>query len=219
MSLRLTLLRHLPAVAVRGYLLDRLAKATAEAFGAPAPERKALPFAGRLAAYAEFTTARAAVVQRGSDTSSSASTPGVPPPAPEEVGERLYRNAESLGADFRRLLGIKGPGEAFEALQFLYRQIGIEISSHEETADPGTRAGFGAGTGEGAGIDRAPSGIGVTRCFFSNFYSPDTCRLMSAFDAGVVAGLFRGARLEFSERITEGAGCCRALIRAAEGRA
>ena len=38
-------------------------------------------------------------------------------------------------------------------------------------------------------------------------------------DAGVVAGLFDGASLEFSQRLTDGSPCCRAVIRTGEVRA
>jgi hypothetical protein len=200
-SLRFTLLRHLPAPVVRGYVLDRLARATAEAFGATVlarkgPPAKALRFSDRLTAYAEFTAAQAAEARD-----------------PEETSSRLYRNAESLGADFRRRLGISELWEAFEALEFLYRQIGIEITGREGAA------GRREGTGRGMPADGGPSCMTISRCFFSCFYGPDTCRLMSAFDAGIVAGLFGGATLEFTERITEGAGRCRALLRTAQRQA
>jgi hypothetical protein len=177
-SLRFTLLRHLPAAAVRGYVLDRLARATAEAFGAAAPAWNGLRYSDRMRAYARFTTAWAA--QAGDE---------------QLTRKRLHSNAEVLGAEFRRRAGIRGPEEAFRALAFLYGQIGIEITGIDAAAPSG-----------------GPSGMTVARCFFSDFYDPATCRLMSAFDAGVVAGLFGGTSLEFSERITEGAGCCRASL-------
>jgi hypothetical protein len=66
------------------------------------------------------------------------------------------------------------------------------------------------------GIDlRAhPSGhVVVSRCAFASSYSPQVCRLMSSLDAGLVAGLTRGGRLTFSERLTEGRPRCIARIR------
>jgi hypothetical protein len=225
MSLRFTLLRHLPAAAVRGYVLDRLARATAEGFGAAAPPLGGLPFAGRLVAYAEFTAAQAAAVRAvdagpdgGLDGGAGGGGPGDGAdgagPTADEISNRLHREAESLGTEFRRRTGISEPREAFAALAFLYGQIGIEIIAAEAAAKGGGEPGGGRGPGGGI----APSGMLVTRCFFSDHYTPDTCRLMSALDAGVVAGLFGGTSLEFSERITEGAGCCRASLRPAEAR-
>jgi hypothetical protein len=52
----------------------------------------------------------------------------------------------------------------------------------------------------------------VDRCAFAAWYSPRVCRLMSSLDAGLLAGLTRGGRLTFSERITEGSPRCLAAI-------
>ncbi|MDO4533020.1 MAG: hypothetical protein Q4C36_04790 [Coriobacteriia bacterium] len=49
------------------------------------------------------------------------------------------------------------------------------------------------------------------RCSFSVRYTPELCAFMSAFDSGFVGGLCGGGALAFSERITAGAPCCRAL--------
>ena len=50
----------------------------------------------------------------------------------------------------------------------------------------------------------------ISRCYFSRFYSGEVCRLMSAMDRGLFAGLSNGGELTFSSRITEGQPCCRA---------
>jgi hypothetical protein len=55
--------------------------------------------------------------------------------------------------------------------------------------------------------------ITVRRCAFSDVYSAEICRLISALDAGLLAGLSGGDRLEFTQRITEGAPCCLARLR------
>jgi hypothetical protein len=52
----------------------------------------------------------------------------------------------------------------------------------------------------------------VDRCAFAERYSPPVCALMSSLDAGLIAGLTRGGRLLFSERITEGNVRCLARI-------
>ena len=53
--------------------------------------------------------------------------------------------------------------------------------------------------------------VTIRRCFFAAHYPPEVCRFMSAMDEGIVAGLC-GGRLVFSQRLTEGADCCRARI-------
>jgi hypothetical protein len=50
----------------------------------------------------------------------------------------------------------------------------------------------------------------ISRCYFSRFYSAEVCRLMSAMDRGLFAGLSNGGELTFSSRITQGQPCCRA---------
>jgi predicted ArsR family transcriptional regulator len=65
-------------------------------------------------------------------------------------------------------------------------------------------------------IDLRGNGRGeltVRRCAFSEVYSAEVCRLVSALDAGLLAGLSGGDRLEFTRRITEGAPCCLARLR------
>jgi hypothetical protein len=52
--------------------------------------------------------------------------------------------------------------------------------------------------------------ITVRRCYFSSFYSPQVCQIMSAMDRGLLAGLSGTGELVFSQRITEGPTCCRA---------
>lgn len=106
----------------------------------------------------------------------------------EAAKDRLRSVATQLGVSLRAVLGVRNPEEAFEALALLYTQIGIEM-------------------------DGGPSGeVTVGRCFFADYYDDRVCRVVEALDQGLVAGLFDGASLEFSERLTEGRPCCRALV-------
>ena len=59
----------------------------------------------------------------------------------------------------------------------------------------------------GATLD-AQGELRIRSCYFSSFYSSGVCRLISALDAGVAAGLSSGGRLVFSRRLTEGHDCC-----------
>ena len=63
----------------------------------------------------------------------------------------------------------------------------------------------------GIEVEGGTSGeITVGRCFFADYYNEDVCRVIEALDQGIVAGLFDGASLAFSERLTGGRPCCRA---------
>lgn len=104
------------------------------------------------------------------------------------VRERMYRAAFQTGRRLRSLLFIRSDARARRVLFWLYRNIGIEL--------------------EGA----CPGSIRVRRCFFSDFYSPEMCRVMSAMDSGIFAGLFGGGKLSFDARITEGCPCCLAAF-------
>jgi hypothetical protein len=114
---------------------------------------------------------------------------GKGPMTAELVRARLHDRARALGLSVRRRLRIVTRAEAFRALRLLYRGIGIDI-------DADWRSGR----------------VVVRRCAFSNTYTPEVCALVSALDAGIVAGITGGGALAFSGRITEGASCCRARV-------
>ena len=75
-----------------------------------------------------------------------------------------------------------------DAARWLYRVLGIAFQ----------------GTADGA--------ITIRRCAFSDVYSGPVCRLISALDRGVLAGLAGGGQLTFQTRLTEGAAVCRACF-------
>jgi hypothetical protein len=103
------------------------------------------------------------------------------------IRERLRRNAQAFGEKLRASLRIRTPRAGRKGLALLYRALRIDFRAD----------------GNGAVV--------VPRCFFSGFYTPDTCRVVSGLDEGLAAG-FCGGRLEFRQRITEGSGCCRASL-------
>ncbi len=103
-----------------------------------------------------------------------------------DVQARLYRNAYHLGRMPGRLLRVDATDDVMALGRFLYGILDIDFQ--------------GSSTGD----------ITIRRCYFSDQYSPGVCRLMSAMDRGLLAGLAGGGELAFSERITEGAACCRA---------
>ncbi len=99
--------------------------------------------------------------------------------------ERLYRNAYRLGRVPGWLLGIHTVEQVMALARILYSILDIEF--------------YGSGNGE----------ITISHCYFSSIYSPEVCRLMSAMDHGLLAGLSGTGQLVFTQRITEGQACCR----------
>jgi hypothetical protein len=102
-----------------------------------------------------------------------------------ELQERLYRNAYRLGRTPGWLLGVRRVEDVMALGRLLYGILDIEF--------------YGSGSGE----------ITISRCYFSSFYSPEVCRVMSAMDRGLLAGLAGAGDLVFIQRITEGQPCCR----------
>jgi hypothetical protein len=104
------------------------------------------------------------------------------------VERRLRSNLERLGRRVRLALGVRTMADALDVAHRLYRLIGIDLT----------------------GDDRGQ--VVVTHCSFAERYSPDVCRVMSASDAGLLAGLTDGDQLTFTERITTGAPACLATL-------
>ena len=104
----------------------------------------------------------------------------------DRARSRMFQTAYELGGQTRKSLNISGREEFMAAARILYRILDIDFQ--------------GDARGE----------IIIRTCFFSQSYSPEVCRLMSALDEGILAGLAGGGRLVFSQRLTEGKDCCRA---------
>jgi hypothetical protein len=103
----------------------------------------------------------------------------------------LHRAAYGLGASYRLQLGVHSISGAMAAARFIYRNLGIDF--------------HGSPDGE----------VIIRRCGFARTYTPQVCRLISALDRGLMAGLARGGELQFRQRITEGADSCRACLEGA----
>jgi len=114
------------------------------------------------------------------------------PPAAEEVRRRLFEHGRRLGAGLRDEFRVRRDGDALQLMRIAYRTIGIRMR-----------------TGEG-------SELIITRCFFSRFYDGPTCRLISALDEGIAAGISGGGALQFIERMTETGARCKADFHFAE---
>ena len=104
----------------------------------------------------------------------------------ERLHQKLYEMAYALGSRLRRWLRPGDKKDCLAIVTLLYRNIGIQL----EKESPGT--------------------IYIRRCYFSNFYTPEICSVISAVDQGIFAGIYQGGKLTFRERITEGCAVCRA---------
>jgi predicted ArsR family transcriptional regulator len=104
------------------------------------------------------------------------------------LNQRLFEQMQQLGTSCRKRLRLQTEKQAVEALQIIYRLINIELKTTQDDV------------------------LRIEKCFFSDFYSPETCKLISAMDRGMVSGLTNGLHLEFEERLTEGNSCCLARI-------
>jgi hypothetical protein len=104
------------------------------------------------------------------------------------IEDRLFQQAYEYGNLWRGRFGIASMEDVMRGARILYRAIGIEFR----------------GTDHGA--------IEIRECFFSQYYSPATCRVISSMDAGIMAGLSDGKLLSFSQRITEGFDSCKAQL-------
>ena len=103
--------------------------------------------------------------------------------------QRLYQKAYELGSRIRQLTGFTDNSDLRQLIFFLYRNINIRMDG---------------------GI---PGEITVSSCYFSRFYTPEQCALMSYTDSGIMAGLWGGGHLHFTQRITEGCEHCTAVFR------
>lgn len=101
---------------------------------------------------------------------------------------RIYQEAYRTGERIRCLTGFTEKTDLERLIFYLYRNIGILMDG------------------------RLPGEVTVSRCYFSQFYTPEQCALMSYMDSGIIAGILGGGKLEFSERITEGCEKCRAFF-------
>lgn len=110
-----------------------------------------------------------------------------------DLQARLYLNAYHLGRVPARLLLVRRVDDVMSLARFLYGILDIDLE--------------GTGAGE----------IMIGACYFSSFYTPEVCKLMSAMDRGLLAGLAGGGELVFIQRITEGQACCRAYFHTGDG--
>ncbi len=106
----------------------------------------------------------------------------------EGVRAALRSQAMVMGVDLRRAFGVRNLGDGEVLLGIVYRAIGVELNA------------------EGGAVT-------VLRCGFAPFYDEAACRIISALDEGLMAGILGEGRLEFTERLTAGHGRCAGTFR------
>ena len=102
--------------------------------------------------------------------------------------QQLYQEAYRTGILIRRITGFTESRDLQALVFYLYRNLQITM------------------------MGQLPGKIAVRDCYFSRFYTPSHCRLMSFVDSGMIAGIFGGGKLVFTERLTEGCRQCTACF-------
>lgn len=100
--------------------------------------------------------------------------------------ERLFQEAYHLGRQLRQQFRIATSQEVLLMMRIVYALLEIDLRIGSENE------------------------VFIKTCFFSRYYTPEICHVISALDEGLAAGLSDGGRLCFCQRITEGCNCCRA---------
>jgi hypothetical protein len=111
----------------------------------------------------------------------------------EAIKIRLYDEAYQIGLEIRAALKPKSPNDISSLISLIYQilHINFKVNIRGETI--------------------------INKCFFSEYYSRETCLLISALDKGMVAGISNGWQLDFAQRITEGFDCCRGSLKISMG--
>lgn len=106
--------------------------------------------------------------------------------------DALFQAGLKLGREARMRLNVGNSlPDLIRAARVLYRVLGIEF----EVKKSGEKLN-----------------MVVERCSLSGYYNPETCLILSAADEGVVQGLNKNIRMQFTERMTEGSLKCLAYI-------
>lgn len=107
--------------------------------------------------------------------------------------EALFSAGQELGSQLKNKLEVsESLKDLIKAAHILYRVLGIDFEV--KTINGGIC-------------------LVVDRCQLAEYYSPDTCLVLSATDEGVVQGLNPLISMKFGQRMAAGSECCLANIR------
>jgi len=102
--------------------------------------------------------------------------------------QQLCHRSYELGSTLRKRFHVTSINDVMAACRIIYKCLGINFR----------------GTDDGE--------ITICDCFFSKYYSEQICGVISCLDKGLVAGLSGGGKLSFTQKITEGMDCCKAVL-------
>ena len=200
--------KHTPGIVVRAEL-QILLNTTARGFGVPGRKIWQYPAARALEEYAGFTAAclhdgkgdaespgdgSACLLDGKGDSESTGAAPArqcgrkCDPGSAGNLSRSLFRAAYLTGRRVRRLTGFTRSEDISRLTFWLYRNLCITMTG------------------------KIPGKIMVKNCYFSRYYTPEDCRIMSRVDSGIISGLCGGGRLTFTKRITEGCNRCTACF-------
>ncbi|MBZ2164883.1 hypothetical protein [Methanobacterium spitsbergense] len=110
-----------------------------------------------------------------------------------EIGRKeMFKAGYELGCEAKKRLGVGSDiKDALVAARILYKVLGIKFSIEE---------------------NEQTVLLLVKYCALANHYTPETCKIMSAADEGVLKGLNEKMDMKFFKRITEGSKNCKACI-------
>ena len=193
---------------IKNKKMKELFRLTSDAFQSEMPDLRGLSFEECLSKYAFYTKEQAERCLRNGSA--------------EEVKARFYENSFVFGRNLRKRLHIISWKESAFVFKAIYKLIGIDFQYVGQTVPASGTGGCVNFTDEckldrnGCKLDQNERGLcrnefAIRRCFFSGFYSPEVCRLISSLDEGLAAGL-TGGKLCFVQRITDGGSCCKGHI-------
>jgi len=104
----------------------------------------------------------------------------------------MFNAGYKLGCEAQKRLGVgKNIQDTLIAAKILYKVLGINFTIETRDKDIILR---------------------VESCALASHYSPETCKIMSAADEGVLKGLNNNMGMKFIKRMTEGSEECAACI-------
>lgn len=114
------------------------------------------------------------------------------PLAIAEGKKKMFEAGLVLGQHARKVLGVRDSiDDTLKAAKILYRVLGIDFFTE---------------------ISKNAIILWVNSCALSNYYTPNTCCILSYADKGVLKGLNGNMDLEFVEKITSGSKRCKGCI-------
>ena len=110
-----------------------------------------------------------------------------------KIGRKeMFKAGYELGCEAKKRLGVGSDiKDALIAARILYKVLGIKFTIVENEKN---------------------ILLSVNHCALAKQYTPETCKIMSAADEGVLKGLNEKMDMKFFKRITEGSKNCKACI-------